>query len=151
MHAVAYSKFISSHQPAISIVPTVAWQSVLLSYNLMSATTPLLKGFTQGFGTTGGSLGYFLRETTTGEGSGTSRSYELRSLTKTKSRSRISPPDTTDPYLHAAAVPWEAKPSSKAGINGPKDESRCYHDSASIASHDSQQIMIKREWKVSKD
>lgn len=150
MHAVAYSNFIGSKQPAISIVPTVAWQSVLLSYNLMSATTPLLKGFTQGFGTTGGSLGYFLRETT-GEGSGTSRSYELRSLTKTKSRSRTSPPDTTDPYLRAAAVPWEAKASSKAGMNGPKDESRCYHDSASIASHDSQQIMIKREWKVSED
>ncbi|CAN9137313.1 unnamed protein product [Alternaria sp. RS040] len=126
MHLITHSKFIDSHQPAMSIVPTAAWQSVLLSYNLMSATSPLLKGFTEGFMTAGTSLGYVQEGATTGGGSGTLGSYELRSLTKTKSKPT----------------------ASKATSN---DDLRYYNENASIASHDSRRIMIKREWKVSRD
>ncbi|CAI9637214.1 unnamed protein product [Alternaria burnsii] len=106
MHLITHSKFIDSHQPAMSIVPTAAWQSVLLSYNLMSATSPLLKGFTEGFMTAGTSLGYVQEGATTGGGSGTLGSYELRSLTKTKSRVRGSPSDATKSQPRAAQVQW---------------------------------------------
>lgn len=152
MHLLAYSKFISSRQPAISIVPTVAWQRVLLSFSLMSATTPLLKGFTQDFRTAGGPIGYFRETVTTGGGSGTSRSYELRSLTKTKSKSKASPQDS---ITSQSRVTWaqlgNVKPKSTGLETALEDDSRCYHESASIASHDSRQIMIKREWKVSEE
>ncbi|KAI8935586.1 hypothetical protein NX059_008152 [Plenodomus lindquistii] len=151
MHLTAYSRFIISNQSAISIVLTAAWQSVLLSYNLMSATSPLLKGFTEGFTTAGTSLGYVQEGVTTGGGSAISGSYELRSLTRAKSRLKISPSDAADSELRNAQVQWNTKPNSKALETTSKDDLRHYHESASITSHDSRRIMIKREWKVSEE
>jgi hypothetical protein len=74
MYLLAYSKFIHDRRPAIRIVSTVAWQNVLLSYNLMSATIPSLKGFTQGFMTAGVSFGYAQEGRATGA-TGTQQSY----------------------------------------------------------------------------
>jgi hypothetical protein len=151
MHLITHSKFIDSHQPAMSIVPTAAWQSVLLSYNLMSATSPLLKGFTEGFMTAGTSLGYVQEGATTGGGSGTLGSYELRSLTKTESRVKSSPSDATNSQPRAARVQWNTRSKPTASKATSNDDLRHYNESASIASHDSRRIMIKREWKVSRD
>lgn len=151
MHLITHSKFIDSHQPAMSIVPTAAWQSVLLSYNLMSATSPLLKGFTEIFMTAGTSLGYVQEGATTGGGSGTLGSYELRSFTKTKSRVRSSPSDATNSQPRVAQVQWNTRSKPTASKATSNDDLRHYNESASIASHDSRQIMIKREWKVSRD
>jgi hypothetical protein len=123
MCLLTYSDFINDRQPAIRIVSTVAWQNVLLSYNLMSATIPSLKGFTKEFMTAGVSLGYAREGGTTGA-SGTQRSYELQSLKRSNMSSKVSPL--------------------------AKDGSWCCHEeSASIISHDSQKIMIKQEWTVS--
>jgi hypothetical protein len=150
MHLLAYSKFTSRHQPAIDIVPTVAWQSVLLSYNLISATTPLLKGFTQGFMTAGVSLGYLREGGTTGGGSGLSGSYELRSLTKSKSKTKSSQLNLTTSEPCDTLVQGNAKKQSMLTI-APKDSSKCRKESASITSHDSRRIMIRREWEISED
>ena len=149
IHLITYSKFINNHQPAINIVSTVAWQSVLLSYNLISATSPMLKGFTEGFMTAGTSLGYVQERITTGGGSGVSGGYELHSLTKTKSRSKISQPDVANSQSQAVHFEWNTKSLPKASKRTSKDDLRCYNESASIASHESQRIMIKREWKAS--
>jgi hypothetical protein len=149
MYLLAYSRFVNHHRPAIRIVSTVAWQNVVLSYNLMSATIPSLKGFTQGFMTAGVSLGYAREGVTTGA-SGTQQSYELRSLSKL--RSKVSPQEFLKAQASATSVQGKAKPKSTRTNVTAKDGSRCYHEeSASIASHDSQQIMIKREWKVSNE
>jgi hypothetical protein len=110
MYLLAYSEFINDRRPAMGIVSTVEWQSVVLSYNLMSASFPFFMRFMKEFMTAGVSL-YHSREGGTTGASGTQRSYELRSLKR-----------------------W----------NTTHVESQCYHDSASVASHDSQQIMIKR-------
>jgi len=139
MHLLAYSEFINNKQPPISIVSTVTWQNVLLAYNLMSATIPSLKGFTQGFMTAGVSLGYARDTTTSGGISGTHQSYEMRALSKVRPISKVSlrEQEYTESQSHATAV-------------ASKDQVQCYHEeSASIASHDSRKIMIKREWKVS--
>jgi hypothetical protein len=150
MHLLAYSKFTSHHQPAIAIVPTVAWQSVLLSYNLISATTPLLKGFTQGFMTAGVSLGYLREGGTIGEGSELSGSYELRSLKRSKSKTKSSQLNLTTSEPCATLVQGNVKKQSMLNI-APKDSSKSGEESASITSHDSRQIMIRREWEVSED
>lgn len=76
---------MEERQPALGIVPTVVWQSTLLSYSLISATTPLLKGFAQGFMTAGITLGYS-REGTSAGGDESSGSYQLRSLRRTESK-----------------------------------------------------------------
>lgn len=130
------------------MVPTAAWQSVLLSYNLMSATIPSLKGFTQGFMTAGVSLGY-ARDTTTVGASGSHHTYEMRSLSKSKSRAAVSPQESAESQLHVTSVQRNPNRKSTKTTITPRGETQCQHEeSASIASHDSQQIMIKREWNV---
>jgi len=168
MHFLAYAKFVESRESAIRIVPTVAWQSVLLSFNLISATTPLLKGFTQGFMTQGVSLGY-LREGTTGGGSGMSGSYELKSLTKsTRSKSKFSSLKLTTSDAYATTTvegnsEEDTLPPSRLDRLRGQESSRkstlppsrmdCMRgqraERSSIASQESQKIMIKQEWQIS--
>jgi hypothetical protein len=118
----------------------------------MSATTPLLKGFTQGFMTAGIALGYS-REGTTAGGNGMSGSYQLRSLKSRESRPNVPngmPQDVTKPQAYNTSVLGNARQKATGFATSSKDDSRHDHESASIASHDSRQIMIKREWKISK-
>jgi hypothetical protein len=150
---IAYVQFVNDKQPPIKIVSTIAWQNVLLSYNLMSATIPSLKGFTQGFMTAGVALGYEKEGTTTiGSGairSGTHQSYELQSLTRPKSEPNAP---TRGSPAGATAVYDGTMQRSLRGNAANKDGTQCYHkESASIARHSSRQIMIKREWKVSEE
>jgi hypothetical protein len=146
---LAYSRFISSHQPATGVASTAAWQSILLSYSLMSATIPSLKGFTQGFMTQGVALGYSER-IPIGTSYGTQRSYELQSLHKSRSRSQTPPMEVTGSQVPATLVPRVPKRDTTGVGVVPKDETQCYHEeNASITSHGSQQIMIKREFHVS--
>jgi hypothetical protein len=70
----------------------------------MSATSPLLKGFTKGFMTAGTSLGYVQEGATSGGASGTLDSYELRSLTKTKVGEESFPPRATNSQLRATQI-----------------------------------------------
>jgi hypothetical protein len=149
MHFLAYLKFMDSHQSAIDIVSTVTWQSILLSYSLISATTPLLKGFAQRFMTAGIALGYSRGGTAIGS-SGTSGSYQLRSLTRPKAKLNVPNSmlqDVTKPYEHETLVLGNARQTSMGFKPSPQN----YHESSSITSHDSRQIMIKQEWKVTVD
>ncbi|KAF2844128.1 hypothetical protein T440DRAFT_484418 [Plenodomus tracheiphilus IPT5] len=95
LYLIAYSKFINHQEPAIDIVATAAWQNLLLSYNLMSATIPSLKGFTQGFMTAGLSLGY-ARDTATEGGSISHHTYELRSMSNSRSIATVPPHHVPD-------------------------------------------------------
>jgi hypothetical protein len=157
MHLFAYSKFINDRQPATSVDATVAWQNVLLSYSLMSATIPTLKGFTQGFMTAGFSLGYISDTSMSGtqrSGThGTQKGHELRSLPRSRPKSEVSPQEirkNTDTAVGAKPAEQGLQRKPARTKSASKDETLCFHDeSASIGSHDSQQIMIKREWKVS--
>jgi hypothetical protein len=149
MHFLAYLKFMDSHQSAIDIVSTVTWQSILLSYSLISATTPLLEGFTQGFMTAGIALGYSRGGTAIGS-SGTTGSYQLRSLTRPKAKLDVPHSmlqDFTKPHEHETLVLGNARQTSMGFKPSPQD---C-HESSSITSHDSRQIMIMQEWKVTVD
>lgn len=148
MHFLAYLKFMDNYQLAIDIVSTVTWQSILLSYSLISATTPLLKGFTQGFMTAGIALGYSREGTTVGS-SGTSGSYQLRSLTRPKAKSNMPKSmlrDVIKPREHESLVLGNTKQTSIGYKTSQED-----YESASIMSHDSRQIMIRRECKVTVD
>jgi hypothetical protein len=118
-----------------------------MTYNLMSATIPSLKGFTQGFMTAGISLGYATEGTTLGGLSGTYQSYQLRSMRKSKPSSRVAPDEFTESQAIATTAQVDPNQrSTRTNADGP----RCYPDeAASIASHDSRKIMIKREWEVS--
>ena len=149
MHFLAYLEFMDGHQSAIDIVSTVSWQSILLSYSLMSATTPLLKGFTQGFMTAGIALGYSREGTAIGS-SETPDSYQLRSLTRPKAKLNVPSnmlQDVTKPHEHETSVFGNARQTSLGYRTSPQD----YHRRASITSHDSRQIMIKSEWTVTVD
>lgn len=53
MYLVTYTHFIHNGSAGVVVTPPLIWQNVLLSYSLMSATIPCLKGFMKGF-TTGG-------------------------------------------------------------------------------------------------
>lgn len=141
---------MDDRQLPLGIVPTVIWQSTLLSYNLMSATTPLLKGFAQGFMTAGIALGYS-REGTMAGGYGSSGSYQLRSLRRTEMRPNVPnglPQDVTKPQVYDTSVQGNVRQQSARSRTSSIDESRQCYESASIASHGSRQIMIKREWRV---
>ena len=140
---------MDDRQSPLGIVPTVIWQSTLLSYNLISATTPLLKGFTQGFMTAGIALGYS-REGTMAGGYESTGSYQLRSLKRTKSRPNAPnglPQDVTKLQVYDTLVQGNVRQQSAGSRTSSMDESRQCHKSVSIASHGSRQIMIKREWR----
>lgn len=149
MHLLAYSKFVGNHQFAIDIVSTVAWQNVSLSYSLISSTTPLLKGFTQGFMTAGLSL-VRVPEATTNEDSQTNRSHELRSLPSLSAGSKACSQDLPMSRFRTASLQGNPKKRSKKLNLVASNSSECQLDeSASLASHDSRSIMIKREWEIS--
>ena len=153
MYLIAYSDFVNNNKSAINIVPTIIWQSVLLSYNLISATTPLLKGFTAGLTSSGLSLGY-ARDPVTGGFSGAQGSFELSSMAQSKSRSksRAAPDDDITPKARTTSFQGDSKFRSKIMEHKSKEGTKCYHDeSASMASHDSQQIMIKQDWEISEN
>lgn len=150
MYMLEYSDFTKHGQSAIQIVSTVAWQDTLVSFSLISATTPILKGFTQGFRTTGLSLAY-ARDPTTGEVSGAQTSFELRSLTRWKTKTKATSQEPT-PQAHTTSIQGHSKGKSKmtALASKAKEGVQCYHDeSASIVSQESRQVMIRQEWEVS--
>lgn len=133
---------MDGHQSAIDIVSTVSWQSILLSYSLMSATTPLLKGFTQGFMTAGIALGYSRGGTAIGS-SETPDSYQLRSLTRPKAKLNVPSnmlQDVTKPHEHETSVFGNARQTSLGCRTSPQD----YHRRASITrlSSDHDQVRM---------
>ncbi|EUC46624.1 hypothetical protein COCMIDRAFT_35735 [Bipolaris oryzae ATCC 44560] len=149
IHMIAYSKFVKERQTAIQVVPTVVWQSTLLCYSLISATTPTLKGFTQGFKTTGLSIEY-ARDPVTGELSGARTSIALNPLTS-KSSSNASPNGTVL-QAHSMSIQDNSTENYKTAtlVSRSRDGLRCCRDeSSSIASCESRQVMIKQEWRVS--
>ncbi|EOA85134.1 hypothetical protein ACJQWK_07202 [Exserohilum turcicum] len=152
MYLFAYSEFVNNAYPAIKIVATVSWQSVLLSYNLMSATTPLLKGFTAGLTSSGLSLDY-ARDPTTGGFTGVQGSFELASIAQSRSRSKSRAP-IREAASQAQNAPFQEDPELRAKMTEHKSKqgTKCFHDeSASMASHDSRQIMIKQDWEISEN
>ncbi|KAH7077609.1 hypothetical protein BKA63DRAFT_508591 [Paraphoma chrysanthemicola] len=151
-HLIAYSKFINDQQQAIDIISTINWQNVLLSYSLISATLPTLKGFTEGFNTAGVSLGYGRDGTTYGANSGTHGSHELQTISKIRTRPKVATheDDLTESQPYTTAIERESNRMSTRAESASKDQVNCFYDEgASITSHDSQRIMIKQEWKVS--
>jgi hypothetical protein len=98
-------------------------------------------------------LGYEKEGTTTiGSGamrSTTHQSYELRSLAELKSGSNLPPRESSA----GPTAPQDDIKQRSTRMNAAKEGvAQCYHEeSASIASHESRQIMIKQEWKVSEE
>ncbi|EMD91799.1 hypothetical protein COCHEDRAFT_1101304 [Bipolaris maydis C5] len=140
-YLIASSTFMTNNHPPIAIIATVIWQIVLLSYNLMSATTPLLRGFTQGFKTAGMSL-FDMPNTTSAAASGaTQDSVELRLVPRPK----MLPQDLAMSINRTVVLGGDAKPKSRAcaGRHGYYDEV------ASLDSCASRCIMVRREWEVS--
>ncbi|KAF5849431.1 hypothetical protein GGP41_006348 [Bipolaris sorokiniana] len=145
IHMIAYSKFVNERQTAIPIVPTVVWQSTLLCYSLISTTTPTLKGFSQGFKTTGLSLEY-ARDPVTGEISGARTSIALRPFMKSRSSSNALPNETI------ISIQGNSRENSKADTLVSKSRGGlryCRGESSSIASRESRQVIIKQEWRIS--
>lgn len=149
MHLLAYSEFVRSRQPAIDIASTVAWQNVSLSYSLISSTTPLLKGFTQGFMTAGLSLVRVPERTTNGD-SQTTQSHELRSLPSLNAGSKAYSQDLPVSRFQTTSLQGNPNRRPKKLKLVASNTSECQRDeSASLVSHDSRSIMIKREWEIS--
>lgn len=152
MHLIAYSEFNNHDRQAIDIAPAVVWQNALLSYNLMSATIPALKGFVSEF-TTGG-VGYTADMSVSGGksgNSGNSDSYELRSLPKSKTKVKLLPQGYPDSKARVTSVQRNTKRASSRVDRTSKDRSRSNQDEIeSIASHDSRRIMIERGWEISR-
>jgi hypothetical protein len=98
--------------------------------------------------TAGVSLGYMREGTTTGGGSGLSDSYELKSLTESRSRSRFAQLKLT-PSQPCATTSIQGNSRNISNVASKNCIKASQEESASIASHDSRQIMIKQEWKVS--
>ena len=122
---------MDGHQSAIDIVSTVSWQSILLSYSLMSATTLLLKGFTQGFMTAGIALGYSREGTAIGS-SETPDSYQLRSLTRPKAKLNVPSnmlQDVTKPHEHFGFWECETNISGVQNISTRLPPKGIYHES----------------------
>jgi hypothetical protein len=143
MYLITYSDFHSHNRQAIDIVPVVVWQNALLSYNLMSATIPALKGFVKGF-TTGG-VGYTTDMSTSGGRSRNDDSYELRSLPKSKMNVKLLPKGYAESKVRVSSVQRNPKAASSRVDRITRDKLRSYQDETeSIASHDSRQIMIER-------
>ncbi|XP_014555380.1 hypothetical protein COCVIDRAFT_38882 [Bipolaris victoriae FI3] len=142
-YLIASSTFITNNHPPIAIIATVTWQIVLLSYNLMSATTPLLRGFTQGFKTAGMSL-FDMPNTTSAAASGaTQDSVELRLLPRPK----MLPQDLAMSINRTVVHGGDGSRRLKVCKCGGGER---YHDEvASIYSCGSQRIMVRREWEVS--
>ncbi|KAF2828274.1 hypothetical protein CC86DRAFT_405279 [Ophiobolus disseminans] len=155
VHLVAYTEYINNDQQAIDIVSTVTWQNVLLAYSLMSATLPTLKSFTQGFMTAGVSLGYTRDGTTYGASSGTHGSHELQTISNIRTRPKIVTEDDDLLVLRPSTTALQQGSNKRVSARGKEAadaQAQCFHDEgASIASHDSQAIMIKQEWKVSRE
>lgn len=155
MHLLTYTSFINNSRPVIAIQPVVVWQNALLSYNLMSATIPTLKGFVKGF-TTGG-VGY-TEDMSAGRSSGNNTtSFQLRSLSKSKTKAALVPEGYTECEAQVTSV--QRNPSGAGGGRGglgaheaPRERSRSnQEENASIVSYDSRRIMLKREWAVSRE
>lgn len=149
MHLVTFSDFTANTRPATHIASVAVWQNALLSYNLMSATIPALKGFVKGF-TTGG-IGYTKDMSTPSGGSGNNNDYELRSLSGSPKKVKVVP--EICPKSKVRVTTKERNPkaaSSRIGkITGEKTHSN-KDRSASIASGNSRQILIRQDWEISR-
>lgn len=147
MHVITYAHFIRNGHRGVAITTPVVWQNVLLSYNFMSATVPALKGFMSRF-TTGG-MGYTADVSTHGTSSG--NSYKMRSLSKSKTKASLVPRSYPESATHISSEPQPLKRSPLSAVKRIKDESTDeIHESVSIASHESQKIMIRKDWEISR-
>jgi hypothetical protein len=151
LHLTTYSSFINHDRPLISITNTIVWQNILLSYSLMSCTIPTLKGFLKGL-TTGG-VGY--TEDISGvrsSGNNNSNSYQLRSLPKANTKATLMPEGYTECEARVTSVQRSGGEQGSADEAAPRERSRSnLGDGGSVVSFDSQRIMLKREWAVSRE
>lgn len=149
MHLVTFSDFVLDMRPATDIAPVVVWQNVLLSYNLISATIPALKGFVKGF-TTGG-VGYTRNISVSGGGDASHNSYELRPISLFRGRVKLVPEDYPDSEVRVTTRERRPKAASSRAHKTTNERMRSHNDEiASIHSGESRQIMIKRHWEVSR-
>jgi hypothetical protein len=148
MHFISYTDYIKHDRQAIDIAPAVVWQNALLSYNLMSATIPALKGFVKEF-TTGG-VGYSKDMSMSG-GNASSNSYELRSLSKSRTKVRLVPQDYAESEVQVTSVQRTPPGASSRLDKTSREKLRSDKDETdSITSFGSHRIMIKRAWEVSR-
>ncbi|PVI00586.1 hypothetical protein DM02DRAFT_614240 [Periconia macrospinosa] len=149
LHFETYSDFIHHGDRGVAIATPVVWQNALLSYNFISATIPALKGFMRGF-TTGG-MGYTAGTISTLQGSGGNNSYNMRPVPKAKPKVPLVPEGYPESATRVTSVPLAPKNSSSRArgrsTKGPSDDNR---ETRSIASHDSQKILIQRDWEISR-
>ncbi|EMD61338.1 hypothetical protein COCSADRAFT_192306 [Bipolaris sorokiniana ND90Pr] len=140
-YLIASFTFITKSHPAIAIIAIVTWQIVLLSYNLMSAATPLLRGFTQGFKTAGMSLFDMPNASSAAASGATQDSVELRLVPRPK----MLPQDLAMSINRTVVLGGDGKRRSRACRGGDG----YYDDVASMDSCGSRWIMVRREWEVS--
>jgi hypothetical protein len=115
-----------------------------LSYNLISATIPALKGFMRDF-TTGG-LGYSKDLTGGGHRNGSSTSYNMLSLSKSRTEAGLLPEEYPASVARVSSGPKLGSADSKGLKNatvGVKNQ-----ESESIASMGSRRILIRKGWEI---
>jgi hypothetical protein len=147
MHLTTYSDFIHHGYRGIAITAPVVWQNVLLSYNLMSATIPALKGFMKGF-TTGG-MGY--TGDTCLEARSSGNSYKMRTIPKPKPKHKVAllPQDYPESAACVTSGPHPLEDSfPRAARTEDSPDGNNKQESDSIASHDSRKIMIRKDWEI---
>lgn len=110
----------------------------------MSATIPALKSFMKDF-TTGG-VGYSEDLTGAGNKSGSSNSYNMLSLSKSKTEAGLLPDDYPTSAAHISSNrklgPASSREPNKAIAGGENQESE------SIASVGSKRILIRKGWEI---
>ena len=154
MHLIQYKSFIRDDHPSIAIYRPLVWQNALLSYSFMSATIPALKGFMTQFIT----RGVFVTPTTTGQGS-SGNSYQMMSLNKSTGKDKNGAPKKAP--IDASLLPGGYPESMAVVTSAPGETSRSkrrlttasdsIRDTDSIITQDSQRIIIKKDWRISRD
>ncbi|KAF2713002.1 hypothetical protein K504DRAFT_461591 [Pleomassaria siparia CBS 279.74] len=150
MHLFSYTEFVHKKGTGVSIAAPVVWQNVLLSYNFMSATIPTLKGFVAAFLT--GGIAYSGDISSSGGIGGSCEnrnSYRMLSLSKKGNTSTgLLPEGYPESTAFVTSIPAEGLSKT---VRRPREGSRGnVTDNESIASYESQQIIIRKDWGISR-
>lgn len=153
IHLSRYTEFVDDGYRGISIAAPVVWQNILLSYSFMSATIPALKGFMTNFIT--GGMGYTGDMSGGGGSSGNSNSYRMLTLNsegRVKDKMTLLPEGYPKSTALVTSIPRTPEDSTRSGATRRTTQTQGsaenVQETESIASHDSQKIIIRKDWGI---
>ncbi|KAF2795956.1 hypothetical protein K505DRAFT_5699 [Melanomma pulvis-pyrius CBS 109.77] len=154
MHLSRYTEFVDDGR-GISISGPVVWQNILLSYSLMSATIPALKGFMASFIT--GGMGYTNDMSGGGGSSGNSNSYRMLTLNsegRVKDKMTLLPEGNPKSTALVTSIPRTPEDSARSGTTRRTTQTQCpaenVQETESIASHGSQKTIMRKDWGITR-